>query len=464
MAAQPNNAYQPSAPSTPSFDEPEVLPPAVSNRYSISPAASERSRPSSARYEASAPVGTSDNQGYTPSASYTPSVMSESAPAYGGYNQSPTLHTIPSEPDPVDYEPTAPMDQLVATGKENLEANGYSPYSYQAPAASVEDVAGAAPEASDEVAISGYQPSSDGYAPPIGGYQPMGGYEPPSGGYVPYDPGAEAEPVAEDTAAEDAPKPKRRGIMDLDDDADEPYLRPSADDLKRQEKAQKDRENEELIRKAAEADGKSHYPPPLHPSPTNPILPAQRDADAKAAKKSGGWFGGGWFGGKKDAGPAAPVVHKGKLGEKLSLYYDPETKKWVNPNATEEEKAASAAKATPPPPRAGPPMGGAASGPPMGAAKMPPAAFPPTPGMGASPVPSLPGSGPPTRPGSAAVGMPLPPSAPGSAPPSRPPTSASGAGGVATLDDLLGGPPGPRAGGAARKKGKGSRYVDVMAK
>jgi len=60
------------------------------------------------------------------------------------------------------------------------------------------------------------------------------------------------------------------------------------------------------------------------------------------------------------------------------------------------------------------------------------------------------------------AGVPLPPSAPGSAPPSRPPT---GLGGADNLDDLLGGPGPRKAGATARaKKGKGSRYVDVMAK
>jgi len=173
---------------------------------------------------------------------------------------------------------------------------------------------------------------------------------------------------------------------------------------------------------------------------------AQRDALSPTTAKKG-WLGG-WFGGKKDAGPAPPAVHKGKLGDKLSLYYDPETKKWVNPNATAEEKAASAAKATPPPPRAGPPMG------------MAPPTLPPSPAVGGESGPPTPlgmgmGGGPP-------AGVPLPPSAPGSAPPSRPPT---GLGGANNLDDLLGGAGSRKAGGTTRaKKGKGSRYVDVMAK
>lgn len=91
-----------------------------------------------------------------------------------------------------------------------------------------------------------------------------------------------------------------------------------------------------------------------------------------------------------------------------------------------------------------------------------PPTLPPSPAMGGGSGTSTPGvgglgGGPPP------AGVPLPPSAPGSAPPSRPPT---GLGGANDLDDLLGGPGPRKAGGATAraKKGKGSRYVDVMAK
>jgi len=76
-------------------------------------------------------------------------------------------------------------------------------------------------------------------------------------------------------------------------------------------------------------------------------------------------------------------------------------------------------------------------------------------GTPAPSTPGTPGSLPPMG-GSAAP----PPGAVGrSAPPSRPSTAVGGD----ILDDLLGGPPGPRKGPAA-KKGRKGRYVDIMAK
>ncbi|KAM3423681.1 hypothetical protein BST61_g1095 [Cercospora zeina] len=91
-------------------------------------------------------------------------------------------------------------------------------------------------------------------------------------------------------------------------------------------------------------------------------------------------------------------------------------------------------------------------------------------------TPSIPGSGPPSRVGTPADGggagggaltnpavSALNGVRPGSTPPSRPGTSLSNA---SSIDDLLGGPPGPRKAGGTVKKGKkgANRYVDVMAK
>ena len=86
------------------------------------------------------------------------------------------------------------------------------------------------------------QPSGGGYEPPS--FQPYS-YEPPT---------YHAEPA---TAAEDdegsEPKPKKKSFMD-DDEDDIPALKPQ--DTKEKSKAEKDRENEEMFRKAAEEDGR----------------------------------------------------------------------------------------------------------------------------------------------------------------------------------------------------------------
>lgn len=73
-----------------------------------------------------------------------------------------------------------------------------------------------------------------GYEPPS--FQPYG-YEPPS-----YQPDAEGE--------DDTSKPKKKGVM-YDDDDDIPAVK-----SQEKSKADKDRENEEMFRKAAEEDGK----------------------------------------------------------------------------------------------------------------------------------------------------------------------------------------------------------------
>lgn len=333
---------------------------------------------------------------------------------------------------------------------------GYQPSIPEQPPTSNETDAFAKPNGFDaheetvpDAEGGGYQPPSRrGYEPPSSGYEPLGGgYEPPS--YQPYQP----EPEADDDEVSN--RAKRRGMMD-DDDDDDMATRAAA-----MKKAEADRQADEAFKKAAEAD-------------------AARDK-AKAGNKKGwlgGWFGGG---GKKDDN--MPTVHKAKLGEENSFYYDENLKKWVNKKGGPE--AATPAAATPPPPRGppsraasgmGPPSGppsrvasqsgitGMSGAPPMGA-RPPPASATGSPSMGGPP------SGPPSRTGTPGGGPPMPAavtalnggdsSGPPSAPPSRPPTSMSNA---SSLDDLLGGPPGPgqRKGGTVRSKKKGGRYVDVM--
>lgn len=296
---------------------------------------------------------------------------------------------------------------------------------------------------------SSYEPSSGGYEPPSG----SGGYEPPS--YQPYQPDEEAE---DDVST----KPKRRNMMD--DDEDDAMLK--ATDAAR--KAEADRQADEAFRKAAEAD-------------------AARDKSKGGAGDKKGWFGGigGLFGGKKES-QDMPTVHKAKLGEENSFYFDKDLNKWVNKKGGAE--AATPAAATPPPPRGGPPSRAVSAaqaimGPPSG----PPSRVasgaglvgslgsrgPPSMSGSIGGSPSLgPASGPPSRIGTPASehGVPMPAAVaalngsearPPSAPPSRPSTSMSNA---SSLDDLLGQPAQRKAGGTVKGKKKAQRYVDVMAK
>ncbi|KAJ4302141.1 vesicle coat component [Collariella sp. IMI 366227] len=184
--------------------------------------------------------------------------------------------------------------------------------------------------------LSGYQPPSYGYEPPsFTPYQapteekkesmdePAGAssYEPPS--YQPYGyepPSYEPSPQPEnDASSEEKPKPKKKGIM-YDDEDDFPTPRPAE-----KTKEEKDRENAEMFRKAAEED-------------------AKRASEASKQTKKG-WGFTSWFGGSKKtpphpqtqdpSNPNKPI--RAKLGEPNSFYYDPDLKRWINKNASADD-------------------------------------------------------------------------------------------------------------------------------
>ncbi|KAF6807571.1 COPII coat assembly protein SEC16 [Colletotrichum sojae] len=413
-----------------------------------------------------APRTSMDSQpGYT-NGGYVPQNVAEPAQGYG----SPAYGSAPEVPAPVQpgTAPLAPVQPPTASPYQ-----GYDPYGASQTAAippaevGTPNTADAVQASNDDFSNAGYQPPSYGYEPPsmVPSSEPepqsqeAAGYEPPT--FQPYSyepPSYNPEPLDnnnndnDDEAAERKPKPK--SFMD-DDDDDIPGLKA----LKPQEKSksEKDKENEEMFRKAAEED-------------------AKRAAAAQQQPKKG-WGFGSWFGGSKKeatpdpAQPNKPI--KAKLGEANNFVYDPDLKRWINKAAGAD--AVQAKTATPPPPRgmprsstgtppppriSTPPMGpmGRASAPPGGPPGGPPgpdlAKAPSSESLGAPPPPM----GAPGPPGmvrsvsntSAAAGGPL------SGPPSRPATSMSNA---SSIDDLLSA--GPRKGA---KKKKGGRYVDVMAK
>ncbi|KAK8247999.1 Sec23-binding domain of Sec16-domain-containing protein [Phyllosticta capitalensis] len=318
------------------------------------------------------------------------------------------------------------------------------------------------PSEEDHSASNGHPTSGGDFGPPLASQPQASSYEPPSTSYEPptssYEPPS-YQPYEPDPEPEEETQPKKKSFIE-DDDDDELERRAAA--LKAQQKAEADRQADEAFRKAAEADSQK----------------------GPAPKKSSSWLGG-WFSKKADDSPK-PI--RAKLGEENSFYYDTDLKKWVNKKADPADQAAKPT-ATPPPPRAGPPGAGLRSaasamnlggGPPKGAPTppMPPmggsasAGASPNPGMGLRSTSMPPPMGGPSNPASRTA-SPAPPAAAGGAsvsgtapgtpslggPPSRPQTSMSNA---SSIDDLLG-VPAPRK-GAARKKGKGGRYVDVMAK
>ncbi|MCJ1400392.1 vesicle coat component [Xylographa trunciseda] len=423
-----------------------------------------------------------------PSAQHSPpssmsNQFSHHEPRSGAYQPVPSpvsdrQNSASYEPRSASYEPRSYQPSPVSD--KPLPPVPYSPNTSYEPQLSVE------PSASS-YEPSPYEPSS---------YEPMSaspalqttpleapsfdGYEPPSSHYdsSSYDPetqNGDTSPMQE----------KRKGKSYLDDEEDDDLLAKAAA-LKKAEKAKKDREAEEVFRRAAEAD-------------------AQKDTKGAATKS--GWFG--WLApGSKAKDPSAgssssssrgPI--RARLGEESSFVYDADLKKWVNKKAGAEAPTTSAP--TPPPPRGPPSRAVSASGaqpppskpPPMpmsmGAAlggTLSPGSVPPSQGPSRTASPSLREAVSPTTPGAPAPGATSSPrsgsaspapgesalrpseggrllssavgTGPPSAPPSRPTTGMSNA---SSIDDLIGAPA-ARKGGTVKGKKKGRGYVDVMAK
>ncbi|KAF9880985.1 COPII coat assembly protein sec16 [Colletotrichum karsti] len=423
-----------------------------SNEFSRSPY-----EPGSYMPAAPASVGRSSNE--LPRSPYEPRTSVDSQPGYFNSGYTPSTSNLAQETYPAVQPGASPLSPA-----QPPAGSPYEPYGASQPSTipSVEVETQNTTQDPNESSNVGYQPPSYGYEPPSmtpsqePASQPQdgpssGGYEPPT--YEPYGyepPSYNPEPEADDEPTE--PKRKPKSFMDDDDDDDIPALKA----LKPQDKSKsdKDKENEEMFKKAAEED-------------------AKRAAAAQQQQKKG-WGFSSWFGGKKEAAPDMSQPNKpikAKLGEANNFVYDPDLKRWINKAAGAEQtqaktatppppKGARSVTGTPPPPRIMTPPMGRASAPPGGPAGSP--GGPQAPELAKAPSQESLGVAPPGPhpPGMArsvsntsAAGGPL------SAPPSRPATSLSNA---SSIDDLLGAA-GPRKAGA--KKGKrGGRYVDVMAK
>ncbi|KAK4152948.1 Sec23-binding domain of Sec16-domain-containing protein [Chaetomidium leptoderma] len=393
----------------------------------------------------------------SPAAMYTPHSADFNAPPVSPYNPAsqPALQPPASAPPHSSGYPGAPPNG-VAPGQgldipgQSPEASGYQPpsYGYEPPSFTPYEAL-----AEEKNGASDGAPSGGSYEAPS--YQPYG-YEPPS-----YEPEPQASNDDAESSEEPKPKSRKKGIM-YDDEDDSPTPRPAA-----RTKEDKDRENAEMFRKAAEEDAK------------------RAEAAKQGGKKGWGftsWFGGGGGGAKKGEPMAPPDASnpnkpiRAKLGEPNSFYYDPELKRWVNKNSGPED---TAKKATPPPPKAagggGTPRSVSASpGPPpdTGRASAPPPMMgPPRSASGASLAPPPPMSsssdtslqGGPLPPGPVAMLRSVSNTSTASAPPlgqgsSRPPSSRLS--NSSSIDDLLGAA-GPRKPGV-KKPRKAARYVDVM--
>lgn len=212
-------AVTPQVPSAPSPYEAQYAPPAPATSGSDYPGYPGQSQPTA--YPIPTPV---ENGGYAPippSNGYQPLGQSESAPASGGYQprsslaESVSMPTLAESPMPDKHEP---------------ENQGYSPsFGYEPPQLNTipaED--GVNNDSAEDGGAGGYEASS---------FQPYG-YEPPS--YQPdYEP---------DNDGQASPRGKKKSWGDDDDDI--PALKQD------KSKSEKDRENDEMFRRAAEEDGK----------------------------------------------------------------------------------------------------------------------------------------------------------------------------------------------------------------
>lgn len=425
-ATQNSNPYEPGSPYAPrsSMERTSAELTRTSSDLRRQSSESQRGRPSLYNpNQATSPV-----TGYMPFGAGPAPVSQPPVPA------PPPAQPVSSGYEPYGYSATANNGVSSEPVQSSEDTNGNS--GYQAPSYGYEPPSYSPYEAPQEAQNGGAEAGAGTSSFEAPSFQPYG-YEAPS--YEPDQPSNEKEELDE----EPKPKPKKKGIMyDDDDDFPMPAVKPQE-----KTKEEKDKENAELFRKAAEED-------------------AKRAAEAKAAKK--GWGFGSWFGGgaaKETIDAAAPNKPiRAKLGDKNSFYYDPEQKRWVNKNADPKDQQAKVStppppkaaprsvSSTPAPPMAGPPMAGLdagrASAPPMA----PPRSTMTPPPAGPSPTTDVNSLGPPPMMRSVSN------TSSASAPPSRPPTSLSNS---SSIDDLLSAA-GPRKG--AKKPRKSARYVDIMTK
>ncbi|KAJ2904009.1 hypothetical protein MKZ38_008941 [Zalerion maritima] len=449
MSAPPTRATSRYAPApTPSAGGP-------STSYQHGASYTPSSRPSLERTSSEYSRGGYEPNGYaaaepaaTPSYGYTPESTNQSrqpslssAPREASYQYQPATSPNHDTSTPFSYLPMSPPTATAQPDCQGAASEARAQSNYQAPSYgfSLPSMTPAAPEPEQGMD----QSKEDGHEEPT----PTSIYEPPSYGYEPptYQPYQPEGPDEDDKL-----KPKKKTIFD-DDEDDIPTLK------QEKSKEEKDKENAERFRKAAEEDGKN--PRPLIDASilrcTNKHIAKRAEAE-EAKKQSGGWMSRvfGFGGAKKDEGP---VAVRAKLGESNQFVFDPNLNRWINKKAGVDQSEAKSA--TPPPPRGGaarsvsgtppPPANGRASVP-------PPRSFTPTPStlrtgnFGKSPskdnlhAPPLM-----MRSASNTSTASLPP---------RPTTSLSNA---SSIDDLIG-PAAPRKG--PKKARKAGRYVDVMAK
>lgn len=192
--------------------------------------------------------------GYVPPTASEPTAgyqSLETNASYGGYQ--------PHASAPAEQPVVSPqLNGPIYTGPTHTE-HAYEPpsYGYQAP-----ETASSAPK--HQESTDDFQQGSSGYEPPSYGYQA------PS-----YEPDVPTEANDDDEA-----KPKKKSFMD-DDDDDIPALRPAA----QKSRAEIDKENQEMFRKAAEEDGE--YRSAFVDRPTTDRIQPNAQLRSRARRRAG---------------------------------------------------------------------------------------------------------------------------------------------------------------------------------
>ncbi|CAI4210475.1 unnamed protein product [Parascedosporium putredinis] len=389
-----NNAGYPERFPLCAFPPQGSAPPAITNPYEPAVAYTPRSSSEGTRH-----VNPYEPSRSRPSTGYQPQPQQQYNPAPAaqqGYQPSAAVPQESSYPVPAQSEPSAYPAQAPPA-----LSSGYSPLGLQESSYNPSPAQETAEEkvSSEDQAQQGYQPPSYGYEPLASRQWPrMSQMGPPKPRKLPPSFGAEPE------AGDDEPTmPKKKGPM-YDDD-DDGISGPTPQE---KSKAEKDRENEEMVRRVAEEEEK-------------------RAAEKAAAKK--GWGFGGWFGAAKKE--PSPAEHPNKPGPPFRQFHPtPRTDAGTPPPLSGLGRASA--------PPGGPPRPGTATG------------------VGESTLSSHEGLGIPTPMARSVSNQSA--GGPPSGPPSRPTTSMSNA---SSIDDLIGAAA-PRKHGQ-KKARKSGRYVDVMA-
>lgn len=181
--------------------------------------------------------------------SQEPATPVESSPYNFGSNTygSPTSFPYHSTPPQSSYMPLAPV-------REDLAPQAQQAYAAAPQQSALTSGLQASPERFGQP-LHEVKESPPTETPHYGSYEPptMSSYEPPS--YQP-DLGMSTDGPGQEDEQDESEKPKKKSFMD-DDDEDDLAARAAA--VQKAEKARRDREADEAVRKAAEADGKLHF-------------------------------------------------------------------------------------------------------------------------------------------------------------------------------------------------------------